>query len=282
VDLGRGVKLSLALIPPGEFVLGSVRGECDELPPTRVRIDEPFWTGTGEITNRQYALFDASHDSRVELRHAMQFGVRGWPLNGPRQPVVRVSWHQAMAFCRWLSRTTGRRFTLPTEAQWEYACRAGSDTAFSFGDLRADFSKFANMADVRLRDAVAHPYHKAVVPLANPTRYDDWIPRDNRFNDGELVSAPVRRYAPNAWGLFDMHGNVAEWTRTTRRSYPYRASDGRDDGETRGEKSVRGGSWRDRPKRCRSAFRLAYRPYQRVYNVGFRVVCAVGAGVASR
>ena len=248
--------------------MGSVTGEADESPATRVKIDRPFWLGTFEITNRQYAAFDPSHDSGVELRHAMQFGVRGWPLDAPHQPVVRVSWHRAMAFCRWLSHKTGRRFTLPTEAQWEYACRSGTATAFSFGGLDADFSKHANLADVRLRDAVAHPYHKAIVPLANPTEYDDWIPRDNRFNDGQLVSAPIGKYAPNAWGLHDMHGNVAEWTGT---AYDRAA-----------ERVVRGGSWRDRPHRCRSAFRLSYRPYQRIYNVGFRIACDADKTVASR
>jgi len=282
VVLGQGVKLSLTLIPPGEFVVGSVSGEADESPATRVKIDQPFWIGTFEITNRQYAAFDPSHDSGVELRHAMQFGVRGWPLGAPSQPVVRVSWHRAMAFCRWLGKKTGRRFTLPTEAQWEYACRAGTATALSFGGLDADFSKHANVADVRLRDAVAHPYHKAVVPLPKPTKYDDWIPRDNRFNDGRLVSAPVGKYAPNTWGLHDMHGNVAEWTRTAYRRYPYNPADGRDGADATGERVARGGSWRDRPQRCRSAFRLPYRQYQRIYNVGFRVACPADNAVASR
>ncbi len=75
-----------------------------------------------------------------------------------------------------------------------------------------------------------------------------------------------------------MHGNVGEWTRTTYRAYPYASDDGRDDRDALGKKVVRGGSWRDRPERCRSAFRTAYYPYQQVYNVGFRVVCEVNSG----
>jgi formylglycine-generating enzyme required for sulfatase activity len=82
----------------------------------------------------------------------------------------------------------------------------------------------------------------------------------------------VGSYRPNAWGLYGMHGNAAEWTRSTYRPYPYREGDGRNEIANEGEKVVRGGSWYDRPKRCRSAFRLSYPEYQRVYNVGFRIV----------
>jgi formylglycine-generating enzyme required for sulfatase activity len=177
-----------------------------------------------------------------------------------------------MGFCRWLSEKTGRRFSLPTEAQWEYACRAGSATAFSFGDLLADFSPFANLADAKLTEFASDPY-TVDTPLTNPSKYDDWIPKDTRFNDGSVLSVAPGKYQPNAWGLYDMHGNVTEWTRSTYRPYPYSPADGRDDAAPTGRKVVRGGSWRDRPPRCTSSFRLSYEPYQRVYNVGFRVVC---------
>ena len=108
--------------------------------------------------------------------------------------------------------------------------------------------------------------------MKNPNRFDDWVPKDTRFNDGALVSINVGTYAPNAWGLYDIHGNVAEWTRSSSRPYPWNGADGRDDVSSRELKVVRGGSWYDRPKRCRSSFRIAYKPYQPVYNVGFRVV----------
>ncbi|MEW6358431.1 MAG: SUMF1/EgtB/PvdO family nonheme iron enzyme [Planctomycetota bacterium] len=271
IPLAEGVELSLVLIPAGEFVMGCADGCPDEAPPACVHVNA-FWMGQFEITNEQYALFDPGHDSRVEIRHAMQFGVQGWPLNGPKQPVVRVSWQRAMDFCRWLSKRTGQSFSLPTEAQWEYACRAGAAAWFSYGDQDADFSKFANLADVKLRDAVSHPYKKENVPLLNPSKYDDWIPRDQRFNDGELVSASVGKYLPNPWGLHDMHGNVCEWTLSAARPYPYVDGDGRNDINSAEKRIVRGGSWRDRPARARASFRLAYQPYQRVYNVGFRVV----------
>jgi formylglycine-generating enzyme required for sulfatase activity len=96
------------------------------------------------------------------------------------------------------------------------------------------------------------------------------VPRDNRFNDGALVTSDVGKYAPNAWGLFDMHGNAAEWTRSVYRPYPYQTEE--DSTSTEQERAVRGGSWRDRPKHCRSASRLAYPGYQKIYNVGFRVI----------
>ncbi|NCO92958.1 MAG: hypothetical protein AUJ96_17650 [Armatimonadetes bacterium CG2_30_66_41] len=273
LNLGGGITLSLAFVPAGEFVMGSAGGFPDEAPQARVSVGG-FWMGQLELTNEQYAQFDPRHDSRVEVRHAMQFGVQGWPLNRPKQPVVRVSWKRALAFCKWLSDRTGQRFTLPTEAEWEYACRAGAATPFAFGEVDGDFSKFANLADMKLRDAVSHPYMKENVPLANPSKYDDWIPRDNRFNDGELVSADVGNYQPNAWGLYDMHGNVWEWTLSAAKPYPYRADDGRNEPNSAEGRIARGGSWRDRPSHATASVRLAYRPYQCVYNVGFRVVCA--------
>ncbi|MHC4399516.1 MAG: SUMF1/EgtB/PvdO family nonheme iron enzyme [Planctomycetota bacterium] len=281
VTLADGVTMELVLIPPGEFVMGSTEGHLDEQPLARVRIDEPFWMGRLEVANRQFRLFDPTHDSRVESRFAMQFGVRGFYVNRPEQPVVRVSWQGATAFCRWLSRRTGERFRLPTEAQWEYACRAGTDTPLYYGDEDTDFSPFANLADATLSEFVCHPYKKHREPFANPSKYDDWIPKDTRFDDGGFVSEKGGAYQPNAWGLCDMHGNVAEWTRSAFRPYPYRADDGRDGPSAADARVVRGGSWRDRPTRCRSAFRLAYRPYQAVYNVGFRVICEVGGGGAA-
>jgi formylglycine-generating enzyme required for sulfatase activity len=284
IDLGGGLKMELVLIPPGEFVMGDAAGAGDERPACRVKIPKPFWMGRFEVTNAEFARFDPAHDSRVESKHAMQFGVRGFYVNGPRQPVVRVNWHQAMAFAAWLSARTGERLTLPTEAQWEYACRAGTATPSSYGGLDTDFSRHANLADRTLREFVCDPYNKVRSPFPNPAKYDDWIPKDERFTDGGFVSEEVGRWQPNAWGLHDAHGNAAEWTRSAYRPYPYRDDDGRNEAAASEPRVVRGGSWRDKPREARSASRLAYRCYQPVYNVGFRVVSEVqGDGsVASR
>jgi formylglycine-generating enzyme required for sulfatase activity len=119
------------------------------------------------------------------------------------------------------------------------------------------------MADATMRDLAYDARDQ------NPP---DIVPRDDRFNDGALVTAQVGSYRPNAWGLYDMHGNAWEWTRSTYAPYPYRADDGRNNLDESSDKVVRGGSWYDRPKRCRSAFRLSYAPWQKVFNVGFRII----------
>ncbi|MHB1033920.1 MAG: SUMF1/EgtB/PvdO family nonheme iron enzyme [Pirellulales bacterium] len=266
VDLGGGVKLELVRIPAGQFVMGDAAGAEDEMPQASVAIPRAFWMARFETTNEQFARFDPAHDSRFEDRTSWIFSedYLGWPLNRPRQPVVRVSWNQAVAFCRWLSQKSGLTFSLPTEAQWEYACRAGAASSLAYGNLDTDFSPFANMADYTIRE-LAYTGWRPLSP--------DIAARDERFNDHALVTANVGGYRPNAWGLFDMHGNAAEWTRSAWRAYPYDPGDGRDEPAAEGKKVVRGGSWFDRPDRCRSAFRLAYPAYQRVFNVGFRVVC---------
>jgi formylglycine-generating enzyme required for sulfatase activity len=266
VDLGDGVRLELVRIPAGEFIMGSPTGKPGEQSPSKVTIARPFWMSRFEVANEQFARFDPGHDSHVETMHGYQFGIHGYPVNRPRQPVVRVSWNQAQAFCTWLSTKTGMRFNLPTEAQWEYACRAGTAAPFSFGSIDADFSPFANLGDIKLRDFALETYVQVRL-ISNPNRYDDWVPRDDRFNDGGFVSQEVGSYRPNAWGLHDMHGNVWEWTRSVM--VP-------DDATSQANKPtrrvVRGGSWYDRPHRCTSSYRLSYPEYQPVFNVGFRVV----------
>ncbi|MBM4080825.1 MAG: formylglycine-generating enzyme family protein, partial [Planctomycetes bacterium] len=255
VELGDGVTLSLVLVPPGEFVMG---GGTE---PTRVvKIDRPFWIAQCEVSNEQFLKFDPTHDSHVESKNHYQFGVHGFPADEPKQPVVRVSWQRASDFCRWLSERTGARFSLPTEEQWEYACRAGAATPFHFGDADADFSKFANLADKKLSEYASNPY-AVYGPLKNATKYDDYIPKDTRFDDGGLVAMPIGSYQPNAWGLHDMHGNVWEWTLTALGDH----------------RVVRGGSWYDRPYRSTAAYRITYPAWQRVFNVGFRVVCEATA-----
>lgn len=251
VDLGGGIRMEFVRIPAGSFIMGDANGAPDERALTAERIERPFWMASCEVSNEQFARFNPSHDSRFEHRSSWWFdeAYTGWPLNRPRQPVVRVSWDAAAAFCRWLSEKLGEPVTLPAEAQWEWACRAGTATPLSYGDLDTDFSPFANLGDANLRKLADEGWRP---------KSPDLVPKDHRFDDGALVTAEVGRYAPNAWSLYDMHGNAAEWT-----SSNYGVS---------GKKVVRGGSWRDRPKLCRSASRWAYDSWQRVFNVGFRVI----------
>jgi formylglycine-generating enzyme required for sulfatase activity len=259
LELAPNIALDLTLIPAGEFVMGNATGCADEQPQTAVKIEKPFYIGACEVTVEQFAAFDPAHDNGYISVFNKDQNTRGVAANTAKQPVIRVSWNRAMEFCAWLSKKTGRKFTLPTEAQWEYACRAGTTTPLNFGDCATDFAKLANLADER---------------LLNLCRGDSpkWIPAMTNINDGEIVAGNVGKYLPNAWGLHDMHGNAAEWTLTTYAPYPY-AADGRDSGSPDGPKVARGGSFYDRPLRARSAFRLSYPPWQRVFNVGFRVVC---------
>ena len=264
VDLGDGVRLDLVLIPAGEFVMGDVNGWADEQLRTRVAINKPFWMCKLEVTNQQYAKFNPQHDSGYISVYKKDHSERGEPVNGPTQPVIRVSWTQAREFCRWLSGRFGAKFDLPTEAQWEYACRAGTASAMNYGDVTSDFRGLANFADRSVNR----------ISRGGP----EWIPNIPGVDDGAAVTTTGGRYAANAWGLLDMHGNVAEWTRTNYRPYPYNANDGREDVTDDGRKVVRGGSVYDRPKAGRSGFRLDYPAWQRVYNVGFRVICEPGPG----
>ncbi|NQT36873.1 MAG: SUMF1/EgtB/PvdO family nonheme iron enzyme [Planctomycetes bacterium] len=129
----RPVQITLVRVPAGEFVMGNADGRADAGPPCRVRIERPFWISKTIVTNEQFNLFDPEHDSRYLDRGGKDHSNRGNPLNRPEQPVVRVSWARAKAFCDWFSKQTGRRYALPTEAQWEYTCRAGSGSGRAWG-----------------------------------------------------------------------------------------------------------------------------------------------------
>lgn len=221
------------------------------------------------MTNAQFARFDPRHDSRLESGDFIQFsqGERGWPMNEPLQPVVRVSWRRAMEFCAWLSAETGAEFTLPSEAEWEYACRAGTSTPFWYGGDDGDFAPFANLSDATNQSIDPFSWEGRVEALPR------WRPAEARVDDGYRVTAPVGLYRPNPWGLFDMHGNAAEWTRSAYRPYPYDPDDGRENPASPEKRVARGGSWYDPPARARAAFRQAYGPEQGVFDIGFRVCC---------
>jgi len=202
----RPVQITLVRVPAGEFVMGNANGRADEGPPCRVRIERSFWISKTVVTNQQFNLFDPAHDSRYLDRGGKDHSNRGNPLNRPEQPVVRVSWDQAGAFCDWLSSETGRSYSLPTEAQWEYTCRAGAGNG-------------------------------------------------------------------RAWGVEQMPGNIAEWTRTTYRPYPYEPGDGRDDASVPGRKVVRGAKALGAPGSKRDTYRLSYHEWHGVWDVGFRIIC---------
>ncbi len=270
LDLGNGVTMEMVLIPAGQFIMGSDDGADDESPPSLVRIERPFWMGVSEVTQAQYIQFDPTHKNGYMDQNHKDHTTPGYPLDIPNYPVVRVSWRRAMEFSQWLGGKTGMLFSLPTEAQWEWACRAGSDKAFFFGDANVDFARFANLADRSIQLLAVSGVNPQ--PISNPDKYEDWIPKDARFDDGEKIHCAVAKYQPNPWGLYDMHGNVWEWTASSMKPYPYSDVDGRNNPAFSEKRVVRGGSFYDRPYRATSSYRLAYEPWQRVFNVGFRVV----------
>ena len=258
-----GLTLRLVRIPAGRFVMGDAEGDGDEVPHV-AEVSNSFWMSACEITNEQFRKFDARHASGYFMKRSLSNDGPGVTLNGDKQPAVRVSWHEARAFCRWLAERSGISVTLPTEAQWEYACRAGETGAMNYGQLDADFSSHANLADASFTRL--YTFTGGVVVLQP-------LPANPRFDDGCLVTAEVGRFQPNAFGLFDMHGNAAEWTSTDYVPDPNHVEiQAAHAGEPR--KIVRGGSFHDRPPRCRSAYRLGYPAWQKVHNVGFRVIVA--------
>ncbi|MBM3297156.1 MAG: formylglycine-generating enzyme family protein [Candidatus Aminicenantes bacterium] len=217
--------MEFMLIPAGSFLMGSNTGEEDEKPVHRVTITKPFYMGKYEVTQEQWQALMGSNPSRFK---------------GPKNPVEQVSWFDCRAFLAKLkSKASGKNPRLPTEAEWEYACRAGSRSEYSFGDRDADLRRYA------------------------------W------YGQGLSGSThPVGEKEPNAWGLHDMHGNVWEWCSDVYGGFYYKVSpeidpQGADFG---GERLLRGGSWLDDAVFCHSAARGWIMPAHRDDCGGFRAV----------
>ena len=188
-------------------------------------------------------------------------------------PVVRVSWNRAREFCAWLSKTCNVKADLPTEAQWEWAARSGTATPFPWGGLDDDFSRYANFADRDVRYQVVGFNGGGNIRVRHPFRIEQNFPlHEERWQDDWFCLNFTGRANVNRWGLYDMHGNASEWTRSDYVPYPYLESDGRNDGTSGRKKTVRGGSFASRPRDGTSSYRLGYEPWQTVYDVGFRVV----------
>ena len=241
-NLGNGVTLEMAEIPGGEFLMGSPSGEKgrvnNESPQHRVTV-KPFFMGKFAITQAQYQAIMGKNLSRFK---------------GDKRPVETVSWNDAKDFCQKLTQKTGRTYRLPSEAEWEYACRAGTTTPFNFGET-------------------------ITTDLAN---YDgNYTYADAPKGEYRQQTMKVGSFPPNAFGLYDMHGNVLEWCQDTwHDNYNGAPTDGSAwiNNENR-SRMLRGGSWDYYPYFCRSASRLDGNWAVRVDYlniVGFRVVCGVG------
>ncbi len=237
--------IEFARIPAGTFLMGALESEADhyhdELPQHPVTLTRPFYLGVYPVTQRQYQYVMGVNPSDFNENRD----------GGPDHPVDSVSWNDAVEFCRRLSelpdeKDEGRVYRLPTEAEWEHACRAGTTTPYEFGSTCT--GREANCDGL-------YPYGGAAKgPFVQRT-------------------TKVGSYEPNAFGLFDMHGNLWEWCAAgTQRDHYRRAAVVDPQGPSRGEERVlRGGSWFFRAMRCRSAARLGITPEGRFHIDGFRV-----------
>jgi formylglycine-generating enzyme required for sulfatase activity len=292
----NSIGMKFVPVPSGIFLMGSRESAedvasfdeteaarfKDELPCHPVQITRPFYMGQHEVTIAQFRQFaeetgyktDAERDGQggfafnAESREFEGGPKHNWRNTGWSQtaehPVVNVSWNDAVAFCRWLSETEGRTYRLPTEAEWEYACRAGSDTRYSSGDTLEELAAVANLGDESFRQIVRPGYTKVVQAAAQ---------------EGPAFTTPVGRFAANAFGLHDMHGNVFEWCTDWYKSDYYVESPADDPAgpESGTKRVIRGGSFFNAPFYSRSSFRNGFPPTTRVPYLGFRVVLDLDA-----
>ena len=250
-DLGDGVVIDLIAIPGGEFVMGSIQGKAGayERPARKVTL-RPFFMGKYPVTQAQWLAVAALPQIN---RHLDQDN--SW-FKDPSRPVEQVSWYDAVEFCERLSRKTGRDYRLPSEAEWEYACKAGTSTQFHYGEtVTTDLANY------------------------NGDCYGSEPEGEDR---GETTI--VGSFPPNAFGLYDMHGNVWEWCADFwHHEYTNAPIDGSAwlIGGDDLSRSARGGSWLNDPKYCRSACRRPNELDSKYNCLGFRVVCG-GLGKAEK
>ncbi len=268
VDLGNGVKMTFVRIPAGSFVMGK-QGDTHFSPATPVKIEKAFWMAEIEVSNEQMRAIVPTHNSRFIQQQWKDHVNPGYVANNPEQPAIRVSYNDAMDYCRKLTAKTGLKATLPTEAQWEWACRAGSNTDFWYGNMGDNFAAFENMADKQVNKLAVSGVNPQPMPETwEWYKYYTYHPKDNTVDDGSFLTVKGAGYKPNAFGLYDMQGNVSEWTSSDFLPYPYNP-------KLKGngtEKVVRGGSWIDAPQTSTAFYRKSFYAWQKVHNVGFRVI----------
>ena len=266
VDLGGGVTMEFVLVPAGEFLMGSPPTEkgrdSDEGPQHRVQITKPFYLARHEVTVGHFKAFVAATGYKTDAEKGgggvgIDFETSGWSgwSEGPQytwrntgfpqtdsHPVVNVSWNDAAAFCKWLGGKEGGTYRLPTEAEWEYTCRAGTQTAYYHGDDAEGLAAVGNLTD--------------------EIRADD-----------DVFTVPVGQFKPNNFGLYDMHGNVWEWCQDGKRVYGKSpVKDPQGPAAAGAPRVLRGGGWGSYPSFCRSAGRYRGIPVYRYGGSGFRVL----------
>jgi formylglycine-generating enzyme required for sulfatase activity len=233
-NLPNQVTLEMVSLPAGEFLMGSDESDYEK-PQHQVKVNS-FAIGKYPVTQAQYEAVMGTNPSYFK--------------NNPQNPVEDVSWNDAKAFCQKLSRITGKTYRLPTEAEWEYACRAGTTTRYYFGDDANQLGDYA-------------------------WYYENSNRTTHRVN---RTTHRVGQKKPNGWGIYDMSGNVWEWCEDDwHNSYAGAPDDGTawldNDNRSQSLKCLRGGSWLFNPDFCRSASRSGPYPDDHDYDIGFRVVC---------
>ncbi|EIP96782.1 hypothetical protein OpiT1DRAFT_01206 [Opitutaceae bacterium TAV1] len=259
----NSVGMTMLSIPAGRFLMGQEerqttylhpitaekdRGaDWDELPVREVEISENFEMSATEVTNAQYEQFSPGHRKQYSEK---------WVSTEDDAAVVNVSWEDAMRFCRWLSEREGKPYRLPTEAEWEYACRAGTTTRYNTGDTLPD----------GYQQLTRQGFHFIYYFLPDSKEMPPW------YRLVKEASLRVKRHQPNAWGLYDMHGNAGEWCLDWYA--PYDSAGTRDPrGPREGEsRIIRGGSHSQPARLLRSANRASMFPWARRPITGFRVV----------
>ena len=274
LDLGGKVAMKLALLPAGNVWMGSPKADnphfSDEVPQRKKYFAKPFYMGVHHVTRGQFAAFVQQTNYKTEAEQ------EGWALvwNGAWQkvegafwrkcgfaqnddhPVVCVSWNDAVEFCNWLGRTSGKTVRLPTEARWEYACRAGTETMYPWGHRPEDGNGWCNAAD-----------------QSAAKKFTGWMAFE--WDDGYVFTSPSGKFKANAFGLYDMTGNAWQWCSDWYDPDLLKPWGPRTDpsGPPAGTHRVaRGGGWNGSPAYCRSAVRRKEPPATRTNVVGFRVV----------
>jgi formylglycine-generating enzyme required for sulfatase activity len=303
-QITNSIGMKLVLIPAGEFQMGAEESPSDtlsafpyasrkwlegETPRHRVRITKAFYMGECEARLKDFVKFCQAAKYKIEAERdgRPSWGyINGQLVESPNfrpwrpgweqtqdHPVNYVTWNDAVAFCEWLSQREGMKYRLPTEAEWEYACRAGTTTSYWCGNDPEELAAIANVADQdaknRLENSVIAVFDKEG-KMTSTTMPFPYLSR----RDGYVFTARVARFRPNAFGLHDMHGNVWEWCQDWY-AEDYYAKSPVDDpqGPREGSSRVlRGGGWNNTPVSVRSAARDVEHPSFRLHSVGFRVV----------
>ncbi|MDA0834297.1 MAG: formylglycine-generating enzyme family protein [Planctomycetota bacterium] len=254
-SMTNSIGMKLVRVPAGEFLMGSAEEDPgsrdDERPQHRVQISKPFYMGIYEVTQDEFEMMMQTNPSSFSRAGLLADAPEA--IDCSKLPVDNVTWYAAVEFCKRLShlpdeKKAGRVYRLPTEAEWEYACRAGTKSTFHFGD---------DLSSTQANFNGAHPFGAA-----------DKGPFLNR-------TAIVGSYQPNAWGLYDMHGNLNEWCldRFDREYYSHSPEVDPRGPQTGTSRVIRGGDWYSDGRDCRCAFRYADIPDGRFYALGMRVVC---------